>query len=397
MPVKNPAADAIITDIEGLLRTLDTRVRLNPDDLPTNTFITSLRGLHEMLRTQNLRPLQLEEIRDQLRKVAVFCAQPMRPAHRASPQPSQAAPLDLFAQLAKAGILPTAGPNGQSSDPMIQQFQAQQFGGIYIELNSNAMLPSRPELIDLLYSSMPLQCYQCGQRWHDTPEQRALKDEHLDWHFRTNKRLREHSVRSQSRALFLTETEWINFSISDDGSPEQKNEAAQSGPDLNLSTVPKPSDPSLHDSICPICKETFVTDWDDTSEDWVWKNAVDVNGVVYHATCHAEALVAQKKAVEDGSNQMKTEMNSPRLKKEEEEEEDDNDEDDEDIALPTTARNESPTTDSLVPVKQEDEQEPFVLEEALKSLSGTLNAIHGIKRKASEEADSTERRIKVEP
>lgn len=350
-----------------------------------------------MLRTQNLRPLQLEEIRDQLRKVAVFCAQPMRPAHRASPQPSQAAPLDLFAQLAKAGILPTAGPNGQSSDPMIQQFQAQQFGGIYIELNSNAMLPSRPELIDLLYSSMPLQCYQCGQRWHDTPEQRALKDEHLDWHFRTNKRLREHSVRSQSRALFLTETEWINFSISDDGSPEQKNEAAQSGPDLNLSTVPKPSDPSLHDSICPICKETFVTDWDDTSEDWVWKNAVDVNGVVYHATCHAEALVAQKKAVEDGSNQMKTEMNSPRLKKEEEEEEDDNDEDDEDIALPTTARNESPTTDSLVPVKQEDEQEPFVLEEALKSLSGTLNAIHGIKRKASEEADSTERRIKVEP
>lgn len=274
--------------------------------------------------------------------------------------------------------------------------QAPTLTSIYVELTSSAMLQSRPELIDLLYNSMPLQCFQCGQRWKDTPENRAAKDEHLDWHFRTNKRLREHSVRAQSRALYLSENDWINFSISESNDPEHKIEAVK-GPDLSTSTVPKPSDPALHDSVCPVCKEPFITDWDDSSEDWIWKNAIDVNGTIYHATCHADTLAAQKKAI--AANTM--------VKQEEHTADsdaynnvDDGDDDDEDIALPTAAgaavklENEQ---DSAVP---EEVTKPFVLADALQSLSGTLNALSGLKRKASEEAEDTEdgsRRIKVEP
>lgn len=395
--MRNPAADAIISDIEGLLRTLDTRIRINPEDVPTNTFITSLRGLHEMLRTQNLRPLQLDEIRDQLRKVAVFCAQPIRPASSASPAfpPSQPVSTDLFAQLAqfaKAGIIPGSGAN--TPQAIHGALQAPPQPSFYVELTSSAMLQSRPELIDLLYSSMSLQCFQCGQRWRDTPENRTLKDEHLDWHFRTNKRLREHSVRAQSRALYLSENDWINFSIGDTNDPEQKVEAI-SGPDLSTSTVPKPSDRALHDSVCPVCKEPFVTDWDDSSEDWIWKNAVDVGGTIYHATCHADTLAAQKKAIAANS-MIKQEEPVP-----------DNDahnynddaDDDEDIALPIAEG-------AVVKTEQQDHDiseeaaKPFVLADALQSLSGTLNALSGVKRKASEEAEETDdgnRRVKVEP
>lgn len=393
-----------------------------------------------MLQTQVLRPLQLDEIRDQLRKVAVFCAQPPpQPVHQPIQPldqvfPPQAAPMDLFAQLAKAGILPQSG----ASTPVpLQELDRQpQFAGVYIELTSSAMLQSRPELIHMLYGSMPLQCYQCGQRWRDTPADRAAKDEHLDWHFKTNKRLREHAVRAQSRALYLTETEWINFSMSDEGDVQQKHEPTQVGPDLAASTVPKPSDSTLHDSVCPICKESFITDWDDASEDWVWKNAINVNGTIFHAICHAEAVAAQAKAgavAAKSSIKHEIKQEEPPVKQEDDEDED------EDIALPMTdpvsVKHESPppalkpdnspapSSPPAISIKTEPDPDPvlatgpdsttapsealpmkpFILEDALRSLSGTLNALTGTKRKSMDdetEQDGTaedSRRIKVEP
>lgn len=386
---RDPAVESLKTDIQGLLRTLTTRSQINPHDAPTHTFITSLTGLHETLRVQILQPSQLNEIRDQLHRVASFCAQPIMPTNPA-PMSTPGPPMDLFAQLAKAGIIPPSG----TSTPVANFPQTPPM--VYIELSSVAMLQSRPELIDSLYSSMSLQCYQCGQRWRDTPEDRALKDEHLDWHFKTNKRIREHSVRTQSRALYLSETEWINFSISGDGEMEHKHEPVQISPDLGTKTVPKPSDPTLQTSVCPICKESFVTDWDDTSEDWVWKNAVNVGGKIYHAICHAEALTAQKKAgAGKASSSLKNEIKTEEVKDEV---------DDEDIALPST--NPDPVRQSHSPptqVKTEEEVLPitdaksFVLEDALKSLPGTLEALTGQKRKACDDGNDEERRIKAEP
>ncbi|CCG82769.1 putative MRNA cleavage factor complex component Pcf11 [Taphrina deformans PYCC 5710] len=421
MAVRNTAATAIISDIDGLLRTLDARARLNPEDATTLKFITSLRGLHELLSTQNLRPLQLDDIRNSLREVAAFCAQPVRTLHQQNVQPpqhllgTQNPQMDLFAQLAKAGILPQSGSNTPVSVPAFLQPQA---NVIYVELSSNAMLQSRPELIDVLYTSMPLQCYQCGRRWKDTPADRILKDEHLDWHFKTNKRLREHSVRTQSRALYLSETEWINFTLATDNAQDQTNPSSNKTVDPSTATIPKPSDPALQDSVCPICKEPFDTDWDDTNEQWVWKNAVDIGGTAFHSTCHAETIAAQKKAAsvkssaklgskhENDSNPVEV----PTITEEEE---------DEDIVLPgmhaePSIKNEEVESDeqpSNLPnsavIKEEDGPEtaiPFKLEDALKSLSGTLSAINGsgqnvapngVKRKASEEVE--DRRVKVEP
>jgi len=79
---------------------------------------------------------------------------------------------------------------------------------------------------------------------------------------------------------------------------------------------------SLGDRPCPVCQDKLKSEWSDDEEEWVWWNAVVVDGVVrlqflpltpsgrqgerkadrhrwtvpqlYHATCHAEATQAQQ-------------------------------------------------------------------------------------------------------
>ena len=102
IPPRPPIVDQLLHDIEGLLLTLDTRVRVNPDDYQSLDLIGKLRQLHDILRTTALRSNQLDEIRDQLRGITSLCAQP--PLARFTPQ-VEPATNDLFAQLAKAGII----------------------------------------------------------------------------------------------------------------------------------------------------------------------------------------------------------------------------------------------------------------------------------------------------
>lgn len=78
--------------------------------------------------------------------------------------------------------------------------------------------------------------------------------------------------------------------------------------------VVAPPDPG--DVACPVCKERFKSEWSEEDEEWVFKNAVEVDKVVrflsyalnrlprtdirncqiYHATCHAEAATSKLSA-----------------------------------------------------------------------------------------------------
>ncbi|KAI1314511.1 mRNA 3' end processing factor [Mortierella claussenii] len=41
---------------------------------------------------------------------------------------------------------------------------------------------------------------------------------------------------------------------------------------------------------CSICKEKFIKVWNENEEEWSYKNAIVVDGMIYHATCHADLL-----------------------------------------------------------------------------------------------------------
>lgn len=49
---------------------------------------------------------------------------------------------------------------------------------------------------------------------------------------------------------------------------------------LKRKWVPAPSDPAKATIPCPICKEQFKPEWSEDEEEWVFMNAINVNGTV---------------------------------------------------------------------------------------------------------------------
>jgi len=69
-------------------------------------------------------------------------------------------------------------------------------------------------------------------------------------------------------------------------STKSSNAAANSKDTIAESTVIAPIDKI--NKPCPICQEKFKSFYSDAEEEWLLKNAVMVDGVIYHATCHAD-------------------------------------------------------------------------------------------------------------
>jgi pre-mRNA cleavage complex 2 protein Pcf11 len=98
---------------------------------------------------------------------------------------------------------------------------------------------------------------------------------------------------SQKRYLrsynFTDIQEWIKYREEDASiiPTTQTSQVKESTPQPDA-TIPAPTG-VLADQPCPICKEKFHSEWDEEKEDWVWKNAIQVGGKIYHASCYAES------------------------------------------------------------------------------------------------------------
>lgn len=149
---------------------------------------------------------------------------------------------------------------------------------------------------ELLYSAFPLKCKQCGYRYPDTEEGKKKMDAHLDFHFRQNRRSKERAKRGLSRSWFVTESEWINgvdIETTSQHPPIFADEQAHNGTsgaggqskiknseelDTEAHMVVVPTD--SQGKPCPICGEQFITIWNDSEEEWMYKNAININGTV---------------------------------------------------------------------------------------------------------------------
>lgn len=171
--------------------------------------------------------------------------------------------------------------------------------------------------LDGIYPTHATQCQQCGLRFaHDTFHgggigTSSLMPEHLDWHFRENKRQRARTPRFESRNWFSTEQEWVQpqglgpdsvfqstltqLKDEDDGGAKGMNvfavdkgnqlgSALDSSTDLLLSPTAKLEadehmvlyDSTLQNAVCAMCGEPLSKSWDDDNEQWVLKNAIKV-------------------------------------------------------------------------------------------------------------------------
>lgn len=170
----------------------------------------------------------------------------------------------------------------------------------------------------MLNETLPNQCPSCARRFQSSEQGRKEKAAHLDWHFRVHQRLADSASRGQNRSWYVDEEDWIKSrSTSDDSlnttdhnnnssndnnndnnnNSDNKNNTTSSTAGgggnpgqnvLNQQYVPVPNDRVLAASTCPVCKEKFETVWHGDAEEWVWMDAVNVGGRIYHASCYSE-------------------------------------------------------------------------------------------------------------
>lgn len=61
----------------------------------------------------------------------------------------------------------------------------------------------RPPIVKFLYDSLPSQCKQCGVRFPDDTAGRKRLQDHLDTHFRQNRKANQAAGRGYSRSWFI--------------------------------------------------------------------------------------------------------------------------------------------------------------------------------------------------
>uniref|UniRef100_A0AAG5D028 Pre-mRNA cleavage complex 2 protein Pcf11 n=1 Tax=Anopheles atroparvus TaxID=41427 RepID=A0AAG5D028_ANOAO len=178
-------------------------------------------------------------------------------------------------------------------------------------------------IVHQLFSGM--QCSSCGVRF--PPEQTMKYSQHLDWHFRQNRRDRDSARKAHSRKWYYDVSDWIQYEEIEDleereknwfetqqteqGDPMKKGSSGggggggglgggggagagdgggdDSGP--NGGGSPQPSCPAGSDEDdrqCHMCHEVFEQFYNEETEDWHLKCAIRVDGSTYHPLCYED-------------------------------------------------------------------------------------------------------------
>ncbi|GAA5820627.1 hypothetical protein JCM10212_005713 [Sporobolomyces blumeae] len=240
-------------------------------------------------------------------------ATPVPPAVPAMSVKAEGTPLPE----SKPDLTEKAGFEADQGEDEAARIWQEEIKRLNVNLENADLARSRPNVASLLYVSIPLECQQCGLRFFDSRQGKLKMDEHLDWHFTYKRRVREGAGRAHGRSWFTKEEEWYT---SDNASPtfgssmdpsdptssalsptKSKTASTASSSSIDQASlmkrkVPVPPAGGLGDKPCPICQDKLKSEWSDEEEEWVWWNAVVVEGILYHATCHAEATLARATA-----------------------------------------------------------------------------------------------------
>ncbi|KAI0702864.1 hypothetical protein BC835DRAFT_21604 [Cytidiella melzeri] len=221
----------------------------------------------------------------------------------------------LFNKIMQTGVLSSSSSSTSTGSgaaakredtPTDSMASAQKYTNVILtsapKLTSVDILKHRPAVGQLLYDELPGQCKQCGVRFAADTSGKKRLGEHLDMHFNQNRKASQAIGRGYSRSWFVSIDDWLNDGVADvkgkrsvgASRPEMKGvaseAAAQLTAELRAMIVVVPPGDEAKTLSCPICKETLKTEFNEDDEEWVWRNAVQKDDRIYHATCHAEAV-----------------------------------------------------------------------------------------------------------
>lgn len=190
--------------------------------------------------------------------------------------------------------------------------------------------------VDALFAGM--QCSSCGVRF---PSDQNLKySQHLDWHFRQNRRDRDLARRAHSRRWYYDVCDWVQYEEIEDTEEREKSwfetQQADLGADLGTQSAGGQDDDSSGgrggdaalpscvaniddvDRTCDMCHDRFETFYNEETEDWHLRDAVREEELgTFHPICLKDykASLASKAAagreqmdVGDGDNAVDMEL-----------------------------------------------------------------------------------------
>ncbi|XP_053398989.1 uncharacterized protein LOC123558235 [Mercenaria mercenaria] len=243
------------------------------------------------------------------------------------PQTSSApAPIDinnLFAKLINTGIIkkeeekqpepPTQAPKPELVKPpeyILPQKKKpeEKFEDVpdMTEMDTNEMKSLPVGMIQRLYSG--IQCTSCGERFMLKDGEKTEKyRQHLDWHFRQNRRGKTDMKLSSCRKWYYGIDDWIQYEEIVDSEEsgksnffEQQQQPVDTTPTntQNPLTLIVPEGVSAvrcpaatgndTEDMCNICSEVFEQYWDEDLEEWHLRDAIKVNNKTYHPICYED-------------------------------------------------------------------------------------------------------------
>lgn len=204
---------------------------------------------------------------------------------------------DLFQKLLASGIINK--PNKDTSPNKEKEREKPPV----VDLSKPETLKKRhSSIINALYSG--IQCSSCGIRF---PLEQTIKySQHLDWHFRENRRERDSARRAPMRKLYLPLSEWLQYQeIENEDEREkswfetQQTEMDSANEESNQRTAsPPPScvaGPDDNNKSCDMCHDPFETFYNEETEEWHLRNAVRVEENIYHPICYEDFKVSNGK------------------------------------------------------------------------------------------------------
>ncbi|XP_066998871.2 uncharacterized protein [Anabrus simplex] len=194
---------------------------------------------------------------------------------------------ELYKKLVASGIVP------QTDTATIDEKKEEENNAIKpVDFSQPETLKVRqPGLVAALYSG--IQCSSCGVRF--PPEQTMKYSQHLDWHFRQNRRDRDNTRKAQSRKWYYDISDWIQFEEIEDLEERAQSwfetQQAAEGRMEEKEPVEIPSVPAgenAEETFCDVCHDKFEQFYNEEREEWHLRYAIRVEGKTYHPVCYED-------------------------------------------------------------------------------------------------------------
>nr|XP_042125119.1 pre-mRNA cleavage complex 2 protein Pcf11-like [Peromyscus maniculatus bairdii] len=210
---------------------------------------------------------------------------------------------ELFTKLLKTGILKLSQPdtaitqvNEADTQPPPEEAKDQNEDQDIPDLTNfktDELKQRYDSVIHRLYTGV--QCSSCGTRFPTS--QRDVYADHLDWHYRQNRTEKDVSRKITHRHWYYSLTDWIEFEEIDDLEERGKSHFfEQVHQEIVLKTQEAAKEKEFQSVLagpagalqsCEICQEQFEQHWHGEEEEWNLKNAIGLDGKIYHPSCYA--------------------------------------------------------------------------------------------------------------